>query len=574
MTNAKIAQILYEIAIYLEMQDVHFEPRAYERVAQVLETMDRDAGDIYKKDGLKGLEEIPGVGKGIAQNIEELLSTGVLKKHKQLKKKTPVELGELMSVEGIGPKKIKILYKELGIRDLADLERAASGGHIQELAGFGKKTEENILQGIEFVKENSGRMLLGEALPIARAMMEDIKKLKDVKNISEAGSLRRRQETIGDIDILVSSEKPDAILEYFIRQKNVVKVWGRGNTKASIHVREGFDIDLRVLSPESWGSGLQYFTGSKAHNVATRKIAKKKKLKLSEYGVFPAKAGEAGKKSIAGKTEQEVYKAIGMLYIEPELREDTGELQEKNLPDLISYGSLKGDLQVQTSWTDGKHSIREMAEVARDLGLSYIAITDHTKSLAMTGGLDEGRLISQIKEIHELNKKIKGITILTGSEVDILSDGTLDIADDILAQLDVVGASVHSKFRMSSREMTDRIARAMENPHVDILFHPTGRLIQKREAYALDMERIIAVAKKTGTILEINAQPQRLDLRDEHIRMANEAGVKFCINSDAHHKNHFHYLEYGIAQARRGWVKSSDVINTYPTARMLSMLKR
>jgi DNA polymerase (family 10) len=392
-----------------------------------------------------------------------------------------------------------------------------------------------------------------------------------VENISPAGSLRRKRETIGDIDILVATENPQKVTEKFISMPDVIKVWGKGVTKASVRVKGNFDIDLRVVPKESWGAALQYFTGSKAHNIKVRQIAIDKGFKLNEYGVF------RGKKSVASKTEEEVYGAIGLRYLEPELREDTGEIEllqeKKQLPKIIPYGSLKGDLQVQTNWTDGVHSIEEMAKEAKRLGLEYIAITDHTKSLAMTGGADEKKLLRQMKEIDRLNKSIGGITILKGAEVNILKDGSLDIENKVLAKLDVVGVSVHSFFKMSKEDMTERIVRAINNPHVDVLFHPTGRLIQRRKAYELDMERVIKEAVKTGTVLEINAFPDRSDLKDEHIRMGVEAGAKFVIDSDAHSKDHLKYLEFGIAQARRGWAEANDVVNTLSLNKFLKKLK-
>ncbi|MFY9457816.1 MAG: DNA polymerase/3'-5' exonuclease PolX, partial [Candidatus Spechtbacterales bacterium] len=488
-----------------------------------------------------------------------------------LKKEMPVEMDELASVEGLGPKGINTLYKKLKITNLKDLEKAAKAGQIRKLEGFGEKSEKNILEGIEFVRKNSGRMLLGYAWPRVQALIEEFKEMKEVENISPAGSLRRRKETIGDIDILVATKEPEKIMKKFVSMPDVIRVWGKGETKASVRVLGNFDIDLRVVPKESWGAALQYFTGSKAHNIKLRQIAIEKGLKLNEYGLF------RGKKMIAGATEEEVYKALGLACPEPEIREDTGEIEilhrGESLPKIIEYGSLQGDLQVQTNWTDGDHSMEEMAKAAREAGLKYIAITDHTKSLAMTGGSDEKKLLRQITEIDRLNKEIEGITILKGAEVNIMKDGTLDIEDEVLAKLDVVGASVHSLFKMSKKDMTERIVRAISNPNVDILFHPTGRLIQKREAYDVDMDIITKEAVKTGTILEINAFPSRLDLSDEHIRMAVVAGAKFVIDSDAHNKEHFKYLEFGIAQARRGWATAQDVVNTLPVDKFLSRLK-
>ena len=584
--NEEIAKIFRELSAFYEMKNDRFRARAYDRGADVLDNLTQGLDDIYKKDGTKGLDKLSGIGRGMAEKIEEYIKTKHIKELESLKKEMPVDMEELTAVEGLGPKSVGVLFKKLGIKDLKGLERASRAGKIRKLEGFGKISEQNILEGIEFLKRNTGRMTLGAALPKVRKILEELKELTGVSNVSEAGSLRRRKETIGDMDILVSvhDARPEGarlaptevgaakkVIDYFVGLPEVIKVWGKGPTKASVRVKANYDMDLRVVPEESWGAALQYFTGSKAHNVKVRQVAISHGLKLNEYGVF------RGKKKIAGKTEKEVYEAIGLPYLEPELREDTGEVElmkkNKSLPKVIEYGSLRGDLQVQTDWTDGKHSIEKMAMEARRLGLEYIAITDHTKSLAMTGGSDEKKLLRQMKEIDRLNKKIKGITILKGAEVNILKDGSLDIEDDVLAKLDVVGVSVHSLFKMSKRDMTERILRAMRNPNVDILFHPTGRVIQKREAYEVDMERIIREAIKTGTILEINAFPVRLDLKDEHIRMAVDLGAKFSINSDAHNYGHFKYLEFGVAQARRGWAEEKDVINTLPLRQFLRELK-
>lgn len=581
--NREISKIFREMSLFFNMQDDVFRYRAYEKGAWILENLSRDAEEIYKKEGLKGLENLSGIGRGMAEKIEEYIKNGSIKEYKDLKKKMPVDIEELTGVESLGPKGVKILYKELGIKNLQDLERAAKAGKIRNLRGFGEKKEKNILEGIEFVKKNSEKMLLGYAWPKAQNLIEEFRGMKEVIEISPAGSLRRKCETVGDIDILIATESPEKIIKYFVNRPDVIKIWGTGPTKASVRVRDNFDIDLRVVSKESFGSALQYFTGSKAHNIKLRQIAIDKKLKLNEYGLFQSaerrgtKRGITRKeKMIAGATEDEIYRALGLEYMEPELREDTGEiellLKKESLPDIIKYGSLQGDLQVQTDWTDGDHSIEEMAKEAKRLGRKYIAITDHTKSLAMTGGCDEKKLMRQMAEIDNLNKKISGIKILKGAEVDILKDGSLDIQDEALEKLDIVGVSVHSLLKMSKKDMTERILRAIQNPNVDILFHPTGRLLKKRDPYEVDMEQIIKTAVKTNTILEINAHPSRLDLKDEHIRMGVELGAKFVIDSDAHNKEHLKYLEFGIAQARRGWAEASDIINTLPLDEFMGKL--
>lgn len=575
MTNQEIARVLRTIGEYLAMADVPFKPRAYEKVAETIEALEEDAGAVYKKGGLKALEELPGVGKSIAEHIEELLKTGKLKYYEELKKGTPVDLDTLTRVEGLGPKKIKILYEKLRVRNLVDLERAAKAGKIRKLEGFGAKSEDNILRGIGFVKSYGGRFILGFVMPDIRELERRLGTLKEVKRVVVAGSVRRRKETIGDVDILAISDKPARVMDFFVHMPEVVAVTAHGETKSAVKLKSGMDVDLRVVPAESYGAALNYFTGSKDHNVALRELAMKHGWKLNEYGLFK------GGKMIAGKTEEEIYEKLGLRYIEPEMREMVEEIEASRagkLPKLIGYGDLKGDLQVQTNWTDGSATIEEMAKTAMNAGLEYIAITDHTKRLAMTHGLDAQKITQQMKALDKINSRFPHLAsrfrILKGTECDILKDGSLDLPDEILKQLDVVGVSVHSFFNLSREEQTKRIVKAIRNPHVDIFFHPTGRLIQRREAYGVDMDEIIRVAKETGTILEIDAYPDRLDLKDEYIRKAVAAGVKLSIDSDAHAPQHFSFLEHGIAQARRGWAEKKDVINAWPVEKMLGFLKK
>lgn len=571
VSNQKIAEVLSEIGEYLDMQGVAFKPRAYEKAAEAISGLEKSLADIYKSGGLKAVENVPGVGASIGEKIEEMLKTGKVKEHEALKKKIPVDLRELTSIEGVGPKSIKKLYERLKIRNLKDLEAAARAHKIQNIEGFGEKAEEKILKGIEFHKRSGGRFSLGAALPLSRVIEERLHGLPGVEKIVVAGSIRRRKETIGDIDILIIAKKPKPIMDYFVSMPEVVNTTARGETKSSVRLDAGLDVDLRVVEAGSYGAALNYFTGSKDHNVALRTMAIKKGYKLNEYGLF------RGGKQIAGKTEQDLYRALGMDYVEPEMRESTGEIElalKHKLPNLINYGELVGDLQVQTDWTDGAHSIEEMAKAAMARGLKYIAITDHTKRLAMTGGLDEKKILKQMAEIDRLNKKFAGkIKILKGSECDILKDGRMDLDDATLAKLDVVGASVHSLFNLSRADQTKRIVRAMENKNVDIIFHPTGRVINQREPYDVDMDMLIKKAKETKTVMEIDAYPDRLDLKDEHIRKCVEAGVKMSIDSDAHSTAHFYFLEYGIAAARRGWARKTDIINTRSWAEMLKLLK-
>jgi len=570
INNKEIAVILYEIGEYLEIKGVQFKPRAYEKAGYSVENLEEEVSEIYKKGGLKAVEDIPGVGVSIAKKIEELIKTGHLKYYEKLKKSLPVKIGELSSIEGVGPKMIFKLYKKLKVKNINDLEKAAKIGKIAKIAGLGKKTEEKILKGIEFLRKSGNRFILGSILPQARLIEDRLRNLKEVDRAAIAGSIRRMQETIGDLDILVTSEKPEKVIDFFVSMPEIVHIYSKGNTKTMVRLKNGMDADLRVVPDKSFGAALQYFTGDKRHNITLRILAEKKKYKLNEYGLW------RGKKLIAGRTEEEIYRALGMATPPPEIRTDSGEIQaalKNKLPKLIDYGDVKGDLQVTTDWTDGENSIEEMALVAQEIGLEYIAITDHTKSLAMTGGADEKKLLKQIAEIDRIQKKFTKIKVLKGAEVNILKDGSLDIKDKVLARLDVVGIAVHSHFNLPRSEQTKRIVKAMRNKNADILFHPTGRLIQKRGPYDVDVEEIMKAAKETGTILEIDADPYRLDLKDEYIRKAVEAGIKLAIDADAHSKNSFHYLEYGIAQARRGWAAKNDIINTRPWPEVLKLLK-
>jgi DNA polymerase (family 10) len=582
VSNKDVAEMLREIGEHLAMKNVPFKPRAYEKAAGVIDGLEEEIAETYKTGGRKALEAIPGVGISIAEKIEELLKTGHVKYLEGLERKTPVDLEKLSRLEGLGPKSIKMLYEKLDIRNIADLEAAANAGKIAKLEGFGAKKEENILKSIGFAKSSGGRFVLGFEMAEILEIEKRLSKFSETEKVIVAGSVRRWKETIGDVDILAVSKTPKPIMDFFIAMPEVVHVIAHGETKSSVKLRSGINVDLRVVEEKSYGAALNYFTGSKDHNVALRRIAIAKGWKLNEYGLFEGerrtKKGEGDGKMIAGRTEEELYRKLGLDYIEPELRENTGEIEadwKHMLPKLIGYGDLCGDLQVQTNWTDGSDSIESMAKAAMARGLKYIAITDHTKRLAMTHGLDEKRITAQMAEIDKLNKRFAGkITILKGSECDILRDGSLDLPDKILEKLDIVGISVHSYFNLSRVEQTERIKRAMANPNADILFHPTGRVINRRPAYDANMEELIATAKKTGTIMEIDAFPDRLDLKDEHIRLCVEAGVKMSIDSDAHAPAHFPYLEYGIAQARRGWATKADIVNAWPVKKMLGFLKQ
>lgn len=572
MKNQEIAKIFYEISEYLEMEEVPFKPYAYQRVALTLENLERDVSEIYFKEGLKGLNKIPGVGKNIALKIEEYLKTGKIKEYEKLKKRSPVDLSALTAVEGLGPKRIKTLYQKLGIKNVKQLEKAAKAHKIASLFGFGEKTEKNILQGIEFLKKEKGRFLLGEILPVAQEVYEKLKKLKEVEKIDIVGSLKRMRETIRDVDILMASKKPKKVMDFFVSLNGIEKVWSKGTTRASVRMRTGFDIDIRVVLKESYGAALQYFIGSKEHNIAVRRVAMSKKLKLNEYGLFK------GKRKIAGENEKEIYRLLGMDWVPPEIRENQGEIEaalKGKLPVLIQLKDIKGNLHCHSDWNGGGDSILEMAEKAMELGHDYIGISDHTKFLRIEHGLNEKELSEQRKEIDKLNKKLakKNFRILQGAETNILKDGSIDIKDEALKKLDYVIAGIHSNFKMGKSEMTRRLIKAMKNKCVNIISHPTGRLLKQREEYKIDFYKILKAAKQFGTILEINANPVRLDLSDLNIRRCKESGVKMIIGTDAHLKGQMKYMKFGVAQARRGWAEKKDIINTQPLSKLLKYFK-
>jgi DNA polymerase (family 10) len=570
MKNREVARILRNISILLDMDDVPFKPRAYEKAALTIAALEEEVEKTYAEGGVKALKQIPGVGESIAEKIEELIRTGKLEYYEQLHKQVPVELESLTRIEGLGPKTIKTLYQKLKITNIDELEKAAEEHKISQLPGFKKKTEDNILKGIGFARQSGGRFILGFALPLIRSIEERLKTVPEVKKAVAAGSVRRWKETIGDVDFLVLSDNPTKVSNYFVSMPEVIQILEKGKTKSAVKLNTGMNADIRILPEESFGAALQYFTGSKPHNIELRRIAQDKGWKLNEYGIFRKN------KQIAGKTEEEVYEKLGLQWIPPEMRENTGEIEaakKKELPNLIGYKDPKGDLQVHSNWTDGQNSICEMAKQAKKNGLQYIVISDHSRYLAMTGGLDEKGLVKQAEEIDQVNKQLNGITVLKGAELNILKDGSLDVADETLQKLDVVSAAVHSHFDMNREEMTQRVLKAIENPNVDILVHPTTRQIQRREPIQLDIEKVIQTAKDAGTILDVDSYPDRLDLRDEHIRKAVEVGAKLGISSDSHSTAHLHYLELGVAQARRGWATAKDVVNTRELEDFKSLLK-
>ncbi|HOK35160.1 MAG TPA: DNA polymerase/3'-5' exonuclease PolX [Candidatus Pacearchaeota archaeon] len=586
MLNQELAKMFSEISLYLEMDNVPFKPQAYEKAAVALESLNEDVKDIYQKGGREAIENIPGVGKSIADKIIEYIETGKIKYYEDYKKKMPVNIEELISVEGVGPKTVKVLWEKLKIKNLEDLEKAARDHKIRELFGFDEKSEQNILQGIEFLKRDKGRFLLGEILPRAKEIENLLKSLKEVEQISVAGSVRRRRETIGDLDFLVTvknskeaKNSAEKIMDFFVSMPGVIKIWGKGATRSSVRFKEGIDCDLRVVAKKSYGSALQYFTGSKEHNIVTRTLAIKKGLKLNEYGVFK------GRKMIAGWSEEGVYRVIGLPWIEPELRENRGEIEaalrqaqgkQPGLPKIIGYRDIKGDLHCHSKWDGGANSIEEMAEEAIKMGYEYIGISDHTKFLRIEHGLDEQKLTEERKEIDELNFRLQNLNfkILQGCEANILPDGSIDIKDEALAKLDYVIAGVHSAFKMPKEKMTERIIKAMKNPNIDIISHPTGRILKKRDEYEIDFDKLLKVAKETGTILEINSWPERLDLNDINIKKAKETGVKMIIDTDSHQKDQMRFIELGISQARRGWATIEDIVNVHSLEKFLGSLKR
>jgi DNA polymerase (family X) len=571
MENKTIADIFTEIADILEIQGENpFRVRSYRNAARTIQDMSRSLESLVK-DG-ENLEEIPGIGKSMSEKIQEILSTGKCHTLEELRSRVPPGLTELLKLEGLGPKKVKSLYDELSVDSIDRLEKAAQAGRLRNLPGMGLKTEEKILKSIEHYRAGMGRFKLSVGFQYAEALLRHLKGVPGVKRLDPAGSFRRRRETIGDLDILAICGKGCKVMDRFAGYGDVAEVLAKGETKSSVRLKCGLQVDLRVLEEESYGAALHYFTGSKAHNVAIRERAKEKGLKVSEYGVFRAK----DEKRLSGAEEEDVFKAVGLPLIPPELREDRGEVQaaEKGtLPRLIELSDIRGDLQMHTTASDGKNSILEMAQKAKDTGYAYIAITDHSKAVRVAGGMDEKQLAKHLKEIERANRQISGFRILKGVEVDILPDGTLDLKDDILRECEVVLGSVHSRFNMEAEEMTRRVIRAIQNPNVKILAHPTGRLILEREPFKINLREVVQAAVDHGVILEINAYPDRLDLKDVDARMARDLGARLAINTDAHSAFQLELMKFGVFTARRGWIEARDVINTLPLEGLLKALR-
>lgn len=569
--NAEIVNLFREIAGILKIKGENpFKIRAYERVADTIENLSMEIETIYHAGKLN---EIPGVGEAISSKMKEFLQTGQLEYLERLKMDIPTGVLELLKIPEIGPKKAKKFYEELGIDHIEKLEKAALEHKLQSLPGMGKKAEENILKGIQLYKRRGKRTLLNEALSLAEEVVKELSKLEEVEEISIAGSLRRQKETIGDIDILIASNNPEKVMKALIQLPQSREVLAEGITKSAILTEQDIQIDLRVVEKESFGAALQYFTGSKSHNVRLREMAAKQQLKVNEYGLFRVIDGQ----KIAGRSEKEVYEKLGLSYIMPELREDRGEFEaavQKKLPELVEAGDIKGDLHIHTTDSDGMNSILEITNASIERGYEYIAITDHSQSLTIAGGLNIQKLKDQMDKIDQINRDLKKLVILKGVEVDIKSDGTLDLPDDILSQLDIVIAAIHSGFKQDTDQIMNRLTSAMKNPYVHIIAHPTGRIINYRNPYQVDIDRLIQVASETNTVLEINASPERMDLTDVHTRKAKENGVSISIGTDAHQIKSLNHMAFGVAIAHRGWLEKKNLINTLSLRNLLKKLKK
>ncbi len=568
MLNQQIAKIFDEMADILEIKGENvFRIRAYRRAAQNIDGLPRDVSQMTEEE----LLAIPGIGQDLAGKIVHYVETGRVEAYDELKKEVPEGLTVLLSVPGLGPKTAKLLHEKLRIRDIDDLERLARYHKLSGLPGIKDKTEENILKGIGMLRRGRERLPLGRVRPTADDILARLREKAPVRKLGLAGSLRRWKETIRDIDILATSAEPEKVMTAFVHLPMVKDVLMRGPTKSSVVISEGIQVDLRVVEEKSFGAALAYFTGSKAHNIRLREMAVRAGLKINEYGIFR----EKDDKRLGGEREEDVYLLLGLPYIEPELREDTGEIEaaiENRLPKLLELSDIKGDLHVHTKRSDGSHTLDELAEAARRRGYEYIAITDHTKGLGVARGLNEEKILEEMREIAAMNKRLKGFRLLTGAEVDIRSDYTLDLPDDLLKQLDVVVASVHSGFRQSREQITRRLISAVRNPYVTVIAHPTGRLIGERDAYEVDMDQVLAGAKEEGKALEINAYPLRLDINDMYAKRAKDMGIPVLVNTDTHVINQFDYMIYGVSIGRRGWIEKSDVPNTLSTANLLKWL--
>lgn len=576
--NKAIAGVLYETADLMEINnDDPFRVRSYRRAAEAIESLPQQISDLINDP--KKLLEVPGIGKGTLTHLQEMFREGRLRIHADLLEKYRPSMLELLKIQGLGPKTIALIWNAHKVCDLEGVEKLAREGKLRELPRLGEKHEQKILKAIEDYRRISGRFLLDETERTARKLMDHLAGLPGVEKITPAGSLRRGKETVGDLDVLITGDccsdpaRRDAVLDRVVSLPGIAVVLARGENKVSVRLRSGMQVDVRLLPPESFGAAMQYFTGSKSHNVALRQRALKMGYTLNEYAL----ARLDNSQTVAGRTEEEVYAALGLDFIPPEIRENCGEIEaaEKHaLPHLISETDIQGDVHMHTVETDGRCTLEEMAHAARERGYRYIAITEHSKNLAFANGLDDKRALEHIKRIQEADRQIDGIRIFAGIEVDILADGSLDLSDEVLAQMEVVIASVHSHFKQEPAEMTERLLRAIANPHVSLIGHPTGRILLRRDGYGFDVEAILKAAAAHRVAMELNAYPDRLDLSEHHLRMAREAGVKIVINTDAHHTSHLEKLRYGILQARRAWLTRDDVLNTLPPEAFAKAMKR
>ena len=577
MDNKTIANVFYETADLMEINgDDSFRIRSYRRAAETIEGLPQQIADL--SDDPKKLLEVPGIGKGMAANIQELTRTEKLQLHQELLQKYRPSMLELLKIQGLGPKTIALIWSAFQVSDLEGVEKLAKEGKLRTLPRMSEKSELKLLKAIDDYRRISGRFLIDEADRTAERLTEHLKHIKGIDAITPAGSLRRGRETVGDLDILITGPccaddtQRANLIDEIVRFSGIQQVLAKGDNKVSFKLRNGLQVDVRTLSPDSYGAGLQYFTGSKSHSVALRQRALKMGLTLNEYGLCQVKDN----KRVASKTEEDIYHTLKLDWIPPELRENTGEIEaaeQHALPDLITVEDLRGEVHMHTVETDGKSTIEEMAEAAKKRGYKYIAITDHSKNLAMANGLDDKRALQHIARINAFNEQIEGITVMSGIEVDILSDGSLDLSDSVLEQMDVVVASIHTAFNQEEKQMTDRLLRAISNKNVSILGHPTGRLQLRREAYPFDFEAVLMLAREKQVAMELNAYPDRLDLNDVHLRIARDRGVKIVINTDAHHTSHFEKIKYGILQARRAWLTPKDVLNTLPETEFRQAIK-
>jgi DNA polymerase (family 10) len=568
--NSEIADMFDQLAELLEIREENpFRIRAYRNAARVIRGHSRSMAELVESGA--DLDRLPGVGKDLAGKIATIVRTGRLPLLERLRARVPAPLLEMTRIEGLGPKRAKALYRALRIRSLEDLQRAARSGRIRELAGFGARTEQLIGQRAARAASAERRVKLVDAEDIVAPLVEHLRSARGVDAVEVAGSYRRRRDTVGDLDVLVSASRgARAIMDAFVSYEDVVEVLAKGTTRATVRLRPGVQVDVRVVRPESFGAALHYFTGSKAHNIAVRKLAMAKGLKLNEYGLFQ------GEQQAGGRTEQEVFDAVGLPFIPPELREDRGEIEaarRKRLPDLVELRDIRGDLHCHTNATDGQDTLATMAKAAAARGYEYVSANDHTKRVSIARGLDARRLLQQVRAIDRLNGKLKGIVVLKSAEVDILDDGSLDLPDEVLKELDFTVCAIHYGLNRSRERQTERILRAMDNPHFGILAHPTGRLINARAPYDIDLERVIEGARERGRILELNAHPDRLDLDDRACRIAKEAGVRVAISTDAHRASDLDLMRFGIGQARRGWLEPDDVVNTRRLKDLMRLLR-